>query len=93
MRVVFTHPLPTRREAYAACLVGLAAALGCSVLLAAAVLTPAPAAVLPLVAAVCIGCPMAFGWSLPPSIAVLRATRSLRRHLDRLPETPHPLGL
>jgi hypothetical protein len=36
-------------------------------------------------------------WELRPSVAglrrELRAVAELRRHLDRLPETRHPLGL
>jgi hypothetical protein len=52
---------------------------------------------------------MALAWSLPISIAVIRARlrsgdavapalddgalTDLRQHLDRLPETEHPLGL
>ena len=101
--------LPTRRQAYAACFAAVLTALGCAGLLGGAVVGHAPVAVLPLLIAVCIGCPMAAAWSLPVSIAVLRATapasdegeghppaldvRALRRHLDRLPETEHPLGL
>ena len=110
-RPVTSPLLPTRRQAYAACLVAAATFVACAGLLGAAVLAPAPAAVVPLVAVVCVGCPMALGWSLPASIAVLRATSprsgdadaapalderalgALRRQLDRLPETEHPLGL
>ena len=79
-----------------ACLVAALTIAACALLLAAAVLAPAPIAVLPLVTAVCIGCPLVLGWSLPPSVTVLRgdrALRALRRGLDRLPETKHPLGL
>ena len=100
--------IPSRRQARSACLLAAATVVACAGLLCAAVLAPAPALVIPLVAAVCIGCPMVVGWSVPVSIAVLRATRAggdgpealdgralkaLRRHLDRLPETQHPLGL
>jgi hypothetical protein len=65
-------------------------------LLGAAVLVPAPPAALVLVVLVCIGCPMVAAWELsrvtaapagPPDL------RALRRQLDRLPETQHPLGL
>ena len=103
-------PLPTRRHARAACLLAAAALVACAGLLSGAVLASAPAGVIPLVAIVCIGCPLVLAWSLPASIAVLRITRSrrdeddvhpldrrelkaLRRSLDRLPETQHPLGL
>lgn len=64
----------------------------------AAILAPAPAAAIPLVVAICIGCPMFAGWEVPNALAALRANRAgkalakLRRSLDRLPETEHPLG-
>jgi hypothetical protein len=55
----------------------------------------------PFIVAVCIGCPLAMGDELRWSIAVLRDPRlgrlrrrhliRLRRELDRLPETEHPL--
>lgn len=70
---------------------------------AGAVLTPAPAAVVPLVVATCIGLPLFAAWQLPAAVACLRAARTdragatslveLRRTLDQLPETEHPLGL
>ena len=96
-----TFLLPTRRQAYATCIIAALALAGSAALLVAAVLTPAPPLVLPLVAAVCIGCPMAVAWSLPLAIAVIRHSRpeldrsslkALRRTLDMLPETDHPLG-
>jgi hypothetical protein len=69
-------------------------------LCAAAILVPAPAAVVPLVVVICIGCPMLAGWDVPLAVASLRADRSggralaaLRRALAQLPETEHPLGL
>jgi hypothetical protein len=64
----------------------------------AAILAPAPAIAIPLVVAICIGCPMFAGWEVPNALAALRAKRAhkalarLRRSLDRLPETEHPLG-
>jgi len=64
----------------------------------AATLAPAPAVAIPLVVAICIGCPMFAGWEVPNALAALRANRAgktlakLRRSLDRLPETEHPLG-
>jgi hypothetical protein len=64
----------------------------------AAILAPAPADAIPLVVAICIGCPMFAGWEVPNALAALRANRAgkalakLRRSLDRLPETEHPLG-
>lgn len=70
--------------------------------MAAAVIGHAPLAAIPLAVLVCVGCPMAMSWRLPDAIAVIRTAReldddralaSLRRHLARLPETKHPLGL
>jgi O-antigen/teichoic acid export membrane protein len=67
---------------------------------AAAILTPAPPAAVPLVVIVCVGCPLFAAWQVPVALAALRARRSgrhalsmLRRSLDELPETEHPLGL
>jgi len=63
-----------------------------------AILAPAPAVAIPLVVAICVGCPMFAGWEVPNALAALRARRArkalarLRRSLDRLPETEHPLG-
>jgi hypothetical protein len=63
----------------------------------AAMLVPAPTVVLPVVIIACIGCPMLAAWELRDSINGLRreprAVAKLRRSLDRLPETRHPLGL
>jgi hypothetical protein len=65
-----------------------------------AVLVPAPAAAVPLVVAVCVGCPIFAGWEAPFAVAALRAERAggkalamLRRSLEQLPEIEHPLGL
>jgi hypothetical protein len=70
-------------------------ALACAGLLTAAILVPAPAPVLVLVVAVSIGLPMRATWDL--SRVAAAASRldpaELRRQLDRLPETQHPLGL
>jgi hypothetical protein len=94
------HGIPTRRQAYAN-LVLTVLTIGASVaLLTAVALVHPPLAVLPLVALVCIGCPVVMAWHVPISLAVLRATAvderavsALRRGLDRLPEVEHPLGL
>jgi hypothetical protein len=89
------HALLTR----VLCALTVAASAG---LFTAAVLVPAPAAVLPLVVAVCIGFPMLATWELRATVGVprdagdpldSRAIARLRRHLDELPETRHPLGL
>ena len=64
-----------------------------------AMLVPAPAAAVPLVAVVCVGCPLFASWEVPVAIASLRRVRAhralarLREGLDRLPEVEHPLGL
>jgi hypothetical protein len=80
----------------AAVVTGLLSAALC----AGAILAPAPAAVVPLVVAICIGCPLFAGWEVPFAVAALRAERAggrvlirFRRTLDQLPETDHPLGL
>jgi len=78
------------------CLSAVAMALACAGLIVVAVLVPPPAAIVPLLALVCIGCPMAVAYELPGAVLALRAHRracaALRRGLAELPETPHPLG-
>ena len=65
---------------------------------AAAILVPAPAAAVPIVALLCVGGPMLASWEVPVALASLRARRghkalaTLRKSLDRLPEVEHPLG-
>jgi hypothetical protein len=95
----------TRRWAIARCFFAALVVLTCAALFSAAALVPAPPTVLPCVLVVCIGWPMVAAWELRASISVLRgrdagdgpldrrALATLRRHLDRLPETQHPLGL
>lgn len=92
----------TRRQALLIC---TAAALGLLVsagLATAAMLVPAPPAVVPVVAIICVASPVFASWDLPGAIASLwtgptardeRAVGKLRRRLERLPETQHPLGL
>jgi len=71
-------------------------ALACAGLIVTAVLVPPPSAIAPILALVCIGCPMAAAYELPTAIRALRAHRragaALRQVLAELPETPHPLG-
>ena len=91
------RPLPTRQQALLTCVwIGLIAVAGAA-LVAAAALAPAPPAVLPVLVLVCSALAVVAALELPMSIAVLRGPRldlpTLRRHLDRLPETQHPLGL
>ena len=69
-------------------------------LVAAAVLTPAPSGALPAVIVLAIGLPMVAAWELAQILSTVRhaarhgrALAGLRRDLDALPETRHPLGL
>jgi hypothetical protein len=92
-------PLPTRLLVLRALYVALT--LLCAAgLVAAAVLVPAPPTVLPAVVVLAIATPMVAAWELSFVISALRhaardgrAVAGLRRELDALPETPHPLGL
>jgi hypothetical protein len=70
--------------------------------MSAAALAPAPPPALLFVIAVCVVYPLLAGWRASSSLAVLRhrsprrrldgrALGELRRELDRLPETSHPL--
>ena len=86
--------MPVRRRAILVGLFAVLATLACAALLVAAMLVPAPLTVLPFVVPMCLGCPMAGAYELARAVAELRDPRlELRRELDRLPETPHPLGL
>jgi hypothetical protein len=67
---------------------------------AGAVLVPAPPAAVPLVVAICIGSPVFAGWEVPRALRAERIERrrrralaALRKSLEQLPETEHPLGL
>jgi hypothetical protein len=95
-------PLPTYGQAIATCAFTALSALMCAALMGAAALVPAPPSVLPFVIAVCVGYPMLAAWQASSALAVLRdrwprrrlderALGELRRDLDRLPETSHPL--
>jgi hypothetical protein len=99
-----SRALPTYRQALATCGVAGLTALTCAGLLSAAALVPAPAVVLPLIVTVCVALPMLVAFESTAALAVLRARWSrrrlderavgeLRRDLDRLPETGHPLDL
>jgi hypothetical protein len=81
-------------------LAAVATALLSAGLCAAALLVPAPTAVVPLVVVTSVACPIFAVWEVPGAIASLRAEREgakvvarLHRSLARLPETEHPLGL
>lgn len=89
----------TRAQALLILIVAVVTALVCMGLCAAAILLPAPPAVVPLVVASCVGAPLFAGWEAPLALASVRADRSgrkaltrLRRSLDRLPEVEHPHG-
>jgi uncharacterized membrane protein AbrB (regulator of aidB expression) len=86
----------TRSQAIFACLHALIVAIVCAGLVIAAALVPAPPVVVPFVAVVSIAMPMIATIELPSALSTLRehrrATAALRRALDRLPETRHPLG-
>ena len=98
-RVVF-HVQSRRPKPGLVLLTAAFTALICGGLCVAAILARAPAAVVPMIALICVGCPMLAGWQVPTAVASLRAQRSkgqalaaLRRGLAQLPETEHPLGL
>src|SRR5512132_1788120 len=98
------RPLPSHRQAIITCALTALTALMCAGLLGAAALVPAPPLMLPVIVTMCVVVPMLAAWQSVPSLAVLRSRRpssrlderalnELRRDLDRLPETGHPLGL
>lgn len=88
-------PLRKHRHLLLSALEAAFTALACAGLLTAAILVPAPAPVLVLIVAVSIALPMRATWVL--SRVTAAASRldltEMRRQLDRLPETQHPLGL
>jgi hypothetical protein len=91
--------MPAARRPHLVLLLAVATVLASVSLCAAAVLAPAPSAVVPLVALICVGCPIFASWEVPVAIAKLRDDRghkalaTLRKSLDQLPEIEHPLGL
>jgi hypothetical protein len=102
-RLLEGYALTARRPAMPAqpgltLIVALVTALISAAVCTAAILAPAPAVAIPLVVAICIGCPLFAGWEVPNALAALRVNRAdkalvrLRRSLDELPETEHPLG-
>jgi len=76
-------------------------ALMCAALLAGAALAQAPPPALVLIIPICVTLPMLAAWRATMAVAsrggpppINRAALSaLRRDLERLPETHHPLGL
>src|SRR3954451_12252881 len=97
------QPLSTTRRARTTCVLTAITIAVCAALLTAAVLVPAPLVVMPVLLPAAVALPVLIGYELPESVAVLRAARRnglgrrhlarLRRELERLPETRHPLGL
>jgi hypothetical protein len=98
--------VPSHRRALAVIAFAALTALVCGALITAAILVPAPVAVLPLLAGACVGLPMLAAWQLAHVHAAVgglraalrrrnpldeRALRELKRSLARLPETAHPL--
>ena len=96
---MISRTLPSRRRALATCAFAALTTVVCVCLLGAAALAPAPPAVVPLIALVCVGCPVLASWQVPAAIAAMgnreerEAIAALRRRLNELPETHHPLGL
>jgi hypothetical protein len=85
--------MPPRQRALVSEVAAILVSVTCGALLAAAVLVPAPVDVLPVVILTCIGCPVATAFELAQARASAREPQEqLRRDLDRIPETPHPLG-
>jgi hypothetical protein len=94
--------LLARRQALLLCAFAAVTVLVCAGLLTLAAVA-APPVVLPLVIAVCVGCPVAAGYDARGAVRTCRRApahlcdptplETLRRQLADLPETPHPLGL
>lgn len=85
-----------RRDIVLSALAAVVTVVGCAALLTAAILVPAPTAVLAVIVAVSIGFPMLAAWDLSRVTAAAGPRldpAEMRRQLDRLPETEHPLGL
>ena len=81
-----------RRLALALVSTGFAALFAAGLLIAAALVTP-PLAAVPAIALACTGAPMAATFDLARAFSAAREPHDrLRRELDLLPETPHPLG-
>ena len=57
------------------CVLVAVTGLACAALLTAAILAPAPAAALPVLVVMCIGCPLLSAWELPVAVTVLRVWR------------------
>ncbi len=100
---IFKHDSSTRRSHGLVLVTALFTVLISVAICALAVLMPAPAPAVPLVVAICVGCPLFAVWDAPVALRAFRTERAgrtaahaletLRRSLDQLPEVEHPLGL
>lgn len=101
MALMSLRPSCPRRQAMVEVATAVLIAMMCAGLASAAALVPAPGPVVPFAVAVSVVLPMLAAWQCSAAFAVLRRGRpldeaalgQLRRELDRLPETGHPLGL
>ena len=97
--------VPTRGQVLLVFAAVVVTVLVCGGLLTAAALVPAPTAVLPFVVVSCVGLPTIASLELRRSLLGLRSAGArwrrgsdaqllaeMRRYLEQLPETPHPLG-
>jgi urea transporter len=95
--------VPTRGQVLLVAAAVVVTVLVCGGLLTAAALVPAPTVVLPFVVVSCVGLPTIASLELRRSLLGLRAggrwrrrsdaqlLAEMRRYLEQLPETPHPL--
>lgn len=84
---------PTRHQVILRAASAAIIAVASAALIVAAALVPAPAGALPVVVIACVVSPMAATYELARTLAARREPGAeLRRDLDSLPETPHPLG-
>lgn len=90
---VVHNAMPARQRLAFAAVSAAFSALFAAALVVAAALAPPPMAALPAIALACIGAPMAAAFELARAFSAVREPHDrLRRELERLPETPHPLG-
>jgi urea transporter len=96
--------VPTRRQVLLVVAAVVVTVLVCGGLLTAAALVPAPTVVLPFIVVSCVGLPTIASLELRRSLTGLRSgarrwrrgtdakvLAEMRRYLEQLPETPHPL--
>ena len=80
------------RLAFAAVSATFTALFAVALVVAATLVTP-PVAAVPVIALACIGAPMATTFELARAFSAAREPHDrLRRELEQLPETQHPLG-